>query len=100
MKNFLILILVAYFLIIFQTSFLAHFGVWRYLPNLAILFVVFFNLFENQQEKNGLAIAGISGFLLDVFSASPFGLYTAILIMAALIIKIIVKRYFYLKFSK
>lgn len=100
MKRVFISILVVYSLIIFQTSFLAHFGIWRYLPNLVILFVIFFNLFENQQDKNGLIIAGVSGFLLDIFSASAIGFYTAILVMTSLAIKIIVKKYLYLKFFK
>ncbi len=100
MKKIFTSIAVIYLLIIFQTSFLTHFELCRYSPNLAIIFVVFFNFFEKQEEKNGLMIAGVCGFLLDIFSGKPFGFYTAILLIASLIIKVIVKKYLYLKPSK
>jgi len=100
MKKVFASIGIIYLLIIFQTSFLTHFKLCRYLPNLAIIFVVFFNFFERQEEKNGLIIAGACGFLLDIFSGKPLGFYTAILLIACLIIKVFVKKYLYLKLSK
>ncbi|MBU4350919.1 rod shape-determining protein MreD [Candidatus Parcubacteria bacterium] len=100
MKKIFISIGIIYLLIIFQTSFLAHFRSYYYLPSLAIIFVVFLNLFEKQEEKNGLIIAGACGFFLDIFSGKPLGFYTVILLIASLVIKVIVKKYLYLKPSK
>lgn len=100
MKKVIISAIIVYLLIIFQTSFLAHFKSLYYLPNLAIVFVILLNLFESQQEKTGLIISAAAGFLLDAFSEKPFGFYTIVLIAASLAIKAIIKKYLYLKLSK
>jgi len=100
MKKIIISTVIIYLLIIIQTSFLAHFKFLYYLPNLVIVFVILLNLFESQQEKTGLIISAIAGFLLDAFLEKPFGFYTIILVAASLVIKAIIKKYLYLKLSK
>jgi len=100
MKKIIISAVIIYLLIIIQTSFLAHFKFLYYLPNLVIVFVILLNLFESQQEKTGLIISAIAGFLLDAFLEKPFCFYTIILVAASLVIKAIIKKYLYLKLSK
>ena len=100
MKKVIISAVIIYLLIIVQTSFLAHFKFLYYLPNLVIVFVILLNLFESQQEKTGLIIGAIAGFLLDAFLEKPFGFYTIILVVTSLAIKAIIKKYLNLKLSK
>jgi rod shape-determining protein MreD len=89
LKNALISILLCYFLVMLQTSFLVHF--WT--VNLIILAVVFVNIFEKQEKNLGLALAFAGGFLLDVFSSHFIGLYLSILLAAALFLKFILPKY-------
>ncbi|MDP3093259.1 MAG: rod shape-determining protein MreD [bacterium] len=94
MKKYIVLALIFYSLIVFQTSFLVHFKFLDYLPNIAIVFFVLLNLFEERREKSGLIMSFVAGFILDVFSGKPFGFYTAILLTTSLIIKFVIKKYF------
>lgn len=89
-KKILLLIVFFYILAISQTSFFIH---WKIIPNLILIAVILINLFESPKEDSGLFAALWAGLFWDVFSQSPFGFYTLILLMVALFIKLIFKKY-------
>ena len=89
MKKVLILILLFYFLVIFQESFLSHFTVLGATPNL-ILILVFLLIFfeENLATKNLGVLAGfLGGTILDFFSSIPFGIFALNLTLSSLFVK-------------
>lgn len=78
MRKILILILLFYFLVIFQESFLSHFTVLGATPNL-ILISVFLLIFleKNSVYQNPKILPGfLGGTILDLFSSIPFGIFT------------------------
>jgi rod shape-determining protein MreD len=99
MKKIIVLILIFYFLVVFQTSFLAHFKTLSFLPSLGIIFLIFLNIFEKPQEKTALITSLVSGFILDAFSSKPFGFYALLFLLISLIIKLIIKKYLRLEFD-
>lgn len=99
MKKIIVLTLVFYFLVVFQTSFLAHFKFLSFLPSLGIIFLIFLNIFEKPQEKSAIIISFVSGFLLDIFSSKPFGFYTLIFLLISLVMKLVIKQYLRLEFD-
>jgi rod shape-determining protein MreD len=92
-KKNIIFILGTYFLVVFQTSFLARFSVFNLLPNLAIILVCILSLLEEQKEMSALIIAATVGFWLDVFSSKPIGFHIIILLLASVFIKTVIKKY-------
>jgi len=93
MKEFLILILIFYILVLFQTSFLVYFNIKGFIPNLILIAVFLINLFEEKDRITGIYSAMIGGFFLDVFSEKSFGLYILISIVMAIFIKYVIKRH-------
>lgn len=80
-----------YFLVLIQTSFLAHFSFFGLAPNLVLLAVFLINLFSDLKWP-GFTAAFIAGFYLDIFSIGAnifFGFYTLISIMIFLFLKLI-----------
>lgn len=100
MKKIIVFSLIIYFLILFQTSFLVHFVFLRYLPNLAVIFVLFLSIREKPDEKTTLIMSFVGGLLLDAFSSKPFGFYASILLLTSLIVKFLLKKYIRLEVSK
>lgn len=100
MKRFLILIFILFFLILLETGFLVHFKIFNYIPNLVLLFVVGFNLFEKKERKVGIVLAILGGLALDISSSGLFGLMTAILIISSIVIKIFLKDFLRFSFLK
>ena len=97
-KKFLVIVILFYFLVLFQTSFLIRFDffsgqLFHWLGNLAFIGVLLLNFFENPREKSGILAAAWAGFLLDIFSSQLIGFYILVLIGLAIFIKIIVKQY-------
>jgi rod shape-determining protein MreD len=95
-KKIIILVLIFYFLILMQASFLVHFSILGIVPNLVFIFVIFINILNFAQwQKFYSAIVG--GFYLDIFSLSNpfgfFGFYTLTLIACYFFIKIILEKY-------
>jgi len=91
MKKALVIIVSFYLLILFQNSFLIHFGINRFIPNLVFIAVAVLSfLFPNSFVVIG-AIGG--GFLLDVFSSKPFGFYTVIMFCLSILTMFILKKY-------
>lgn len=85
--------IIFYFLVLFQSSFLVHFAVWGITPNLILLLVVFWNIFEDSKKKLGIYVALAAGFLLDVFSNRIIGFNIFILGTSAVFLKIIFYKY-------
>jgi rod shape-determining protein MreD len=90
-KNFLILIFILFLLVLLETGFLIHFKIFNYIPNLVLLFVIGFNLFEEKEGRMGIVLAILGGLALDIFSFGFFGLITAVLVVGAIIIKLVLK---------
>ena len=81
MKRIILLILL-FLAVIFQTAVFPNFGVWGIFPNILLIIIASFCFSDNYLEASIWAVAG--GFLLDVNSAKSFGI-TAISLMAAVI---------------
>lgn len=91
-KNILVLILFFYILALVQTSFLAHFTLWGYAPNLILIAVILLNIFS-ADVKLGIAAAAVGGFFLDVFSSNFIGFWILTLLVISIFINFILKRY-------
>lgn len=86
--------IVVYFIfVIFQTSFLVHFGKFGECLNLILISVIVWNLIESRKNLFGLLNAVIGGFFLDAFSNQIFGFYILILLITAISIKFVLKKY-------
>lgn len=93
----IIIILIFYFLILLQSSFLIHFNFFNFLPNLVLIFLVFLNFFRKTNDFPDLIIAFTAGFLLDIFSNRFIGFYVLICLAIYYFIKFLVKKYIYLE---
>jgi len=95
-KKNIILILLFYFLVIIQTSFLVHFEIFsRKWIGLLVIFIplLLINLFEIPEKKSGVVAAAFAGFFIDVFSSGFFSVYLLTAIIFSLLIKFILRRY-------
>lgn len=92
-KEILILIFILYFLTLFQTSLLIHFGILSRIPSLILIFTIFFNLLEKKEEVSGIFVAIFGGFFWDIFSNLPIGFHILILLILAIFIKFVLKKY-------
>ena len=91
-RNIFILIPLFYFFILLQVSFLVHFSLWRWVPNLILISVILLNIFSFSIKLGvGAALAG--GFLLDVFSSNFIGFWILILLALAFLISFVFKKY-------
>lgn len=93
MKKNIFFAFLFYFLILFQTSFLARFPILALLPNLAAVSVCLLSFFEKDNEMTAEIMAFIVGLMLDVFSARPLGTASIVLVLASVLIKTIIKKY-------
>jgi hypothetical protein len=92
-KKILILFLISYFLVLFQTSFLIHCPIFGKIPSLILILTIFYNLFEKREKVFGLSFALFGGFFWDVFSPRPIIFHTSILLILAIFIKFVLKKY-------
>jgi len=88
MRKFIFLI-TFYFLALVQTSFLIHFNLFLLGYIFVFIIVIFVNLSEELDQREGLFIAGLGGLFLDIFSAQLFGLGILLFIGLAVLTKII-----------
>ena len=93
LKKILISIIVFYFLVLIQTSFLVHFTIFDAVPNIVLILIIIWNFLEKRRNYLGITNALIGGFFLDVFSSHFIGFYVLILVGLAIFIKLIFKRY-------
>lgn len=99
-KKVLISIIVLYFLVLFQTSFLVHFALWGVVPNLIILLVIILNIYEKEDNYLGVYNAIIGGFFLDIFSNRIIGFNILVLVILAVLLKLIFNRYIHVPFKE
>lgn len=99
-KKIIICVIIAYALVILQTSLTAGFLVLGYSLNLAFIFIVLLNLFERQRAFAGIIIAFLAGLFLDIYSSWPIGFYFLILGLSAVAIKFIIRRYVRIPFTE
>lgn len=92
-KKVLISIIVFYFLVLIQSSFLVHFTVFGAVPNIVLILIIIWNLLEKRKNYFGVVNGLIAGFYLDIFSSHFIGFYVLILAGLAILIKLIFKRY-------
>lgn len=94
------LIAALYCLALVQSSFLIHFGIFGYIPNLILISVLILNILESPNEKFGVFFAAFGGFLVDVFSSRQIGLNLIMYFSMALIIKYILKNHVRISYGK
>lgn len=87
-------------LFVIQTSFLAHFSLWGFMPNFVAFAVIGWNILENPKSFNGVILASSAGFFTDMFSGGFIGLWVAILCLTAVAIKFIKTKYVRVSFFK
>jgi len=91
-RKVLIYTLFFYCLALLQTSVLAGFELFGII-NIILVSALLVNIFEKPKEYAGLYAAFSGGFFLDIFSSSFIGQNTAILLVLALFIKIVLRKY-------
>jgi rod shape-determining protein MreD len=92
-KKFFISILFFYFLTLFESSFLIHFRFFNKIPSLILTAVVLWNVFEKPKYFTGIFCAFLGGFLWDIFSSHFIGLYALMLLVLAILIKFVIRKY-------
>lgn len=97
LKNLIFIIILFYFLTIFQTSFLIHFSIKGIVINLILVSIFLMNILETPKENSGIFAALMAGFFWDIFSENFIGFHILILILLALAIKTIFARYVRIK---
>ncbi len=90
MKKLFLFIVFVFFLAVFESGFMPH---TPFFINLVIIYALLFNIIESPEKENGLIVAGIGGFLFDVFTPHFFGVYTISFIACALLIKLLLRKY-------
>jgi len=99
-KRFIFFLFLFYFLVLIQTSFLAHFTIFGYVPNIVIFLVIIWSLVENKRNPNGFYVAFFGGLFLDIFSSNIIGFYILILLTLVFLIKTIIKKYVWIPFTQ
>lgn len=84
MQKELFLVLLIYFLVLFQQSFLPHFAVWSITPNLVLISIFLLNLLGN---RSGIILAFFAGLILDIHSGLPLGISALIFLILAILIR-------------
>jgi rod shape-determining protein MreD len=87
-------------LTLLQTTFLVHFGIFGFIPNITFLLVILINLFERPKDYSGIILSLIGGALLDIYSSRPIGFYIIILLASSLLIKFAIRRYVRIPLAK
>jgi hypothetical protein len=104
MKKVLVIAILFYFLVLFQTSFLVHFDINGYILNLVLILVVILSILKPPiffkkmgakriPENFGIWGAFFGGFFLDIFSSRPIGFQILILLGLSFFIKLILNKY-------
>lgn len=89
MRRVIALIILFYFLALFQTSFLVHFKFKGGVLNLVLVFIILISFFEQKEKHYGFLSGIIGGLYLDIFSSIFFGLFTLLAVATSLLIKIV-----------
>ena len=76
----LFIIILFYFLVLLQATFLVHFNIFGITFNLVLVLTIIWNIFEESKNPFGVFLAGINGLFLDIFSSGLIGFNILILI--------------------
>ncbi len=99
-KKILISIIIIYFLALLETSFLIHLNIFKWIPNVILLYAVIFNIIEDPKKYGGVYVAIIAGFFLDIFSSGFIGYNIIVFLAISLLLKLIFNRYVRIPFPK
>lgn len=78
------IILTLFFVAILQVTFMPKLSIYGVFPNLMLVVIIYKSLFKDYKEIFIWPLAG--GLVLDVFSATPFGVFTLSFLIVSLII--------------
>lgn len=81
---------ILYFLTLIQSSFLPHFVIFGYTPNIIFLLIIFLIFFL---PSLGFISVFLGGIFLDIFSTHFIGFNTSILLGILIFIRLVLKRY-------
>ena len=98
-KKILILVIIFYILVLFQSSFLVHFPMAGVVPNLVFILIVLLIFFEGTKKNTAIVSAFIGGFFLDVFSGKFIGFYILIFLGLSILIKFLLRKYLRLRIN-
>jgi len=97
MKKVFLVVIIFYFLVLFQNNFLAHFAVNGWTINAVLCLVIFFNIVESMGWRHfrgtSLAASMAAGFFLDVFSSGFIGGYFLLFLALFSFFRLIFKKY-------
>ena len=91
MKKGFLVMLSFFILALLQVSFLPHFPLWGWVPNLVLISLVILASFASIKVGFEAALAG--GFLLDIYSSLPFGFWIILSFMLFFAARYILKNY-------
>lgn len=91
MKKGFLVILSFSALSLLQVSFLPHFPLWGWVPNLVLISLVILASFASPTTGIVAALAG--GFLLDLYSSLPFGFWIILSLMLFFVARHILRNY-------
>ena len=74
-----------------QVSFLPHFPLWGWVPNLVLISLVILAFFASARVGFGAALAG--GFLQDLYSSLPFGFWMILFLILFFVLQHILRNY-------
>jgi rod shape-determining protein MreD len=83
------LLIVIYYLFLFEMSFLPFFTFFSF----SILLIFLINIFENPKGRMGLFSAFFLGLMMDLYSAHYIGLMALGFLILSLLLKLILSRY-------
>jgi len=84
MTKTIFIILALFFVAILQTTFMPKLSIYGVFPNLMLIVIIYKSLFKEYKEIFIWPLVG--GIVLDVFSATPFGVFTLSFLIVSLII--------------
>lgn len=86
--KYLVIIILFYFFALLQSSFFAHFTFFGSFPNLVFIFLFLLIFFGGKKMgADSIIYTVIAGLILDVFSASIFGVSVILLIALGFVVK-------------
>ena len=89
----LFIIFCFYFLILFQTSFLAHFNIFNIIAHIGLIIILISFFCRKENDIYSIILAISAGLFLDIFSNQFIGFYVLILLTSIILIKIILQNY-------
>ena len=91
MKKVFFIILSFSALALLQVSFLPHFSLWGWVPNLVFISLVILATFASPTAGIAAALAG--GFVLDIYSSLPFGFWIILSLMLFFAARYVLRNY-------